>query len=152
MFKQSLCITLSTMLLLIAAATGAATISQAKPGRPEDERFVVSGSTASLPPGTAEAAPSAQIGLPMIEGFEGIWPATGWRLIDRHPNDGGEYFWGTQSCRPLGGKLALAAIGGGAQGRLLPCGTKYPNNVDSWAIYGPFDLSQVHDARILFHF
>ena len=87
----------------------------------------------------------------MYEDFEDDWPAPGWRVTDQSDSDGGEYLWGKRDCHPHTGGFAGWSVGGGAQGSALACGANYPNNVRSWAVYGPFDLSAATDASLTFH-
>jgi len=79
------------------------------------------------------------------ENFEGEFPGT-WLLVD---DDGaGEYYWGKRSCRRYGGFYAGWAVGGGADGALLACGSHYPDNAGSWMIYGPFSLADATAADL----
>jgi uncharacterized protein YegL len=84
----------------------------------------------------------------MTEDFEGTFPSSGWTL-----GEGGEgdYRWAKRNCRPHTGSYSAWAVGGGANGSTLPCGSYYPNNASSWMIYGPFDLSSATDAELLFY-
>lgn len=87
----------------------------------------------------------------MGEGFEGVWPAVGWQLSDDSSSDGGEYLWGKRDCQPYAGSFSGWSVGGGLQGNTLDCSADYPNNVQSWAIYGPFDLSDATSASLSFY-
>jgi hypothetical protein len=106
--------------------------------------IVVRGSDTSISQGTSAAAL-------MTEDFEGIWPAAGWVTFDAASSDGGEYVWGKRDCHPHTGTYAGWSVGGGAQGSGLSCSDEYPNNVSSWAVYGPFDLSTAANAALAFH-
>ena len=44
------------------------------------------------------------------------------------------------------------AVGGGKRGQGRSCSSNYPNNMQSWAIYGPFDLSNASSAVLTFNF
>ncbi len=88
---------------------------------------------------------------PMSEGFEGAWPGPGWTLSDTSDLDGGEYLWGKRDCHPHSGDYAIWAVGGGAQGSSFSCSDSYPNNVETWAIYGPFSLSNASSASLIYH-
>ena len=88
----------------------------------------------------------------MTQSFEGAWPAPGWTLSDQSTSDGGEYKWGKRNCHPHTGSYAGWCIGGGAQGSTLACSANYPNNLRSWAVYGPFDLQEATSASLRFYF
>ncbi len=102
-------------------------------------------STAELK-GVQESAPA---GMP--QDFEGAWPAVGWQLSDESGADGGEFLWGKRDCHPHTGSYAGWSVGGGAQGSLLSCSANYPDNANTWAIYGPFDLRSATSAVLTFH-
>lgn len=87
----------------------------------------------------------------MSQNFEGAWPAAGWELDDYSTSDGGEYLWGKRTCHPHTGSNAGWSVGGGAQGSALSCSANYPNNVYTWASYGPFDLRGATSASLTFH-
>ncbi len=88
----------------------------------------------------------------MSQNFEGAWPAAGWQLSDQSGNDGGEYLWGKRTCWPHTGSYGGWSVGGGAQGSALTCAGQYPLYANTWAIYGPFDLSQASAATFIFYF
>lgn len=98
-------------------------------------------------PGSAATPASAE----MQETFEGSWPTPGWQLTDQGHGDNGEYLWGKRNCHPRNGTYAGWSVGGGAQGSALDCAATYPNNARTWAVYGPFDLSQATHARLDFY-
>jgi len=85
----------------------------------------------------------------MQEGFEGSWPTGRWEVFEDSDTDGGEFFWGVRDCRAFGGSHSIWAVGGGRNGSALSC-TLYPNNAFSWAVYGPFDLSDATAAKLTF--
>lgn len=98
---------------------------------------------------------NSQIGIAAVvtnEGFEGSWPASGWNLIDQSSTDGGTYRWGKRNCHPHTGGFAGWSVGGGTQGSALPCSANYPNNIDTWAVYGPFNLTNAGSANLTYHF
>lgn len=99
-------------------------------------------------PAQGYAAPAAAI---MTQDFEGSWPASGWQLLDESSLDGGEYLFGKRNCRPHTGSYAGWSVGGGAQGGALGCSASFPDNVDSSAIYGPFDLTGAASAQLIFY-
>lgn len=88
----------------------------------------------------------------MTEDFEGAWPKTGWALVDQSGEDGGEFLLGDRNCHPHTGSYGGWTVGAGAQGGALGCSAQYPNNADTWAEYGPFDLSQATSASLTYHF
>uniref|UniRef100_UPI003BFA23C0 carboxypeptidase-like regulatory domain-containing protein n=1 Tax=Candidatus Amarolinea aalborgensis TaxID=2249329 RepID=UPI003BFA23C0 len=83
------------------------------------------------------------------EGFEDEFPNSGWTLWDASP-DGNERLWGRTTWIASAGTWSGWPASGGANG-VDPRYTYYPNNVDSWMIYGPFDLSDAVDAKTSFH-
>ena len=92
------------------------------------------------------------LAVPTIsEDFEGAWPTGSWALSDGSSSDGGEYLWGRRNCQPHAGGFSGWAVGGGSQGSALDCSAGYPNNAQSWAVYGPFDLSDVTSASLSFY-
>ena len=77
----------------------------------------------------------------MTETFEQPWPVagSGWIAVDNSGNDGGFYTWGRRSCSPnYVGSYSAWAVGGGTSGSSLACGSAYPPDADTYAIYGPF--------------
>ncbi len=77
----------------------------------------------------------------------------GWIVTDTSTTDGGEYTWGTTTFTYTSPITAVWAVGGGADGSNLDAATDtYPDNVDSWLIYGPLDLSEVFHAEGHFSF
>jgi len=77
------------------------------------------------------------------ENFEGSFPNQ-WSLF------GGDYTWGKRNCHAAGGSYSGWAVGGGSSGQSLACGSDYPDDVDSWMIYGPFSLADATAAEVLF--
>lgn len=161
MSKQPLWVVgaLASILLLAAVATQVSAIGAGRVGFQDksaptppdangviqriDRPNVLSGTTSS------QVAPAAVI---MSENFEGTWPKTGWSLVDQSSNDGGEYLLGKRNCHPRTGTFGGWTIGGGAQGSALACTANYPDNADTWAEYGPFDLSQATSASLTYYF
>lgn len=84
------------------------------------------------------------------ESFEGAFPGQ-WRLLDNKPGYG-EYTWGKRNCEPFSGSYSGWAVGGGANGSALSCGSDYPNDVESWMIYGPFSLADASAASLTYRF
>jgi len=60
----------------------------------------------------------------------------------------GEYHWEKRGCQACSGTYSGWAVGGGADGLLLPCGSNYPDNARSWMIYGPFSLADATAAEL----
>lgn len=79
------------------------------------------------------------------ENFEGSFPQANWQLF----YDSG-FYWGKRTCRPFGGSYSGWSVGAGAQGGGLTCGAHYPNNANSWLVYGPFSLVGATHAELLF--
>jgi len=80
--------------------------------------------------------------------FEGSFPG-GWQVFDDYPGYG-EYYWGKRNCRPYAGSYSGWAVGGGANGASLSCGSNYPNYAESWMVYGPFSLVGATAAEMRF--
>jgi immune inhibitor A len=98
----------------------------------------------------APGSPALAAGWETIkyESFEGAFPNNGWSLYDTN-NDGLEYFWDDDAFKPYAGGWSAWPANGGANS-LSPATNNYPNNMDSWMIYGPFDLSTAGDAQTVF--
>ena len=84
----------------------------------------------------------------MAEGF-GAWPNAGWSVYDGNGTYGGEVFWGDDTYKPHSGSWSAWCARGGANGQVPPA--YYPNNMDSWAVYGPFSLADATDAELSFY-
>ncbi len=89
--------------------------------------------------------PAPQWETIMSETFEGSFPGD-WGVGDSNGGEGGEYYWGKRSCRSYAGSYSGWAVGAGAQGGALSCGSNYPDNAQSWMIYGPFSLADATAA------
>lgn len=76
----------------------------------------------------------------------------GWNVVDQDGFTNGEYKWGAEIYSPpSSGTRSVWAVGAGEDGNLLDINNDgYPNNVDSWLIYGPVDMSQANDAVLSF--
>jgi hypothetical protein len=84
------------------------------------------------------------------EGFEAA-PSPLWQFRDDNGAIGGAYQWGRRDCQPAtGGSYSAWAVGGGADGELLPCPSTYPDNVQTTMLYGPFSLADAKMAQIHF--
>ncbi|MGC8873831.1 MAG: M6 family metalloprotease domain-containing protein [Chloroflexia bacterium] len=84
----------------------------------------------------------------LYEDFEASFPGP-WDVFDNVP-DYGEYYWGKRNCRPFLGGYSGWAVGGGANGASLPCGSNYPDYAEGWMVYGPFSLVGAGDADLTF--
>jgi uncharacterized repeat protein (TIGR01451 family) len=83
------------------------------------------------------------------EDFEGAFPGV-WTVFDNNGTSSGEYIWGNRTCRAYIGARSGWAVGGGANGATLGCGSLYPHNAQSWMVYGPFSLSGATNADLRF--
>lgn len=115
-----------------------------QPGRPEENA-----PEKDTPTTDAPRSPGALI---LNEGFEGAWPAGLWAVNDQSSSDGGEYLWNDRSCSAHTGGWHAFSASGGANGSALPCAGPYPNGVDTWAEYGPFNLSGASAATLTYSF
>jgi hypothetical protein len=95
----------------------------------------------------AQVDPAAQV---LTEGFEGSWPGP-WMLNDYSDSDNGTYLWGQRDCKVHSGSYAGWSVGGGADGENLNCSHEYPANINTWAVYGPIDLSDATSAVVTFY-
>jgi hypothetical protein len=94
------------------------------------------------------AAPDGWVTI-MTEGFESSWPSGAWITYDNDGATNGNYCWDDDDYLPFSGSWSAWAANGCANG-MDPALYYYPNNARSWAIYGPFDLSDANDAELLF--
>lgn len=80
----------------------------------------------------------------------------GWTSVDVSTTDSGEYKWEREDFTPsptMGDTTSAWAVGGGLEGSGLTVNVDgYPNNVDSWLIYGPIDMSGVISASLTFDY
>jgi len=102
-----------------------------------------------LKPGPAPSGKTAQKATITLyyDGFEGSFPGD-WLLIDNNGTTSGEVTWGATSFTSSAGSRSAFCAGGGANG-ILP-GNEYPVDMQSWMILGPFDLTAVSAARLIF--
>ena len=109
------------------------------------------------PPKTTEVDPTAALvaapgwNTVMSEGFEGAFPSGAWSAYDGDGSTNGEYFWDDTNYKPYSGSWSGWAARGGANG-VDPASYYYPDNAQSWMVYGPFDLSNSSDAELLFYY
>jgi hypothetical protein len=78
--------------------------------------------------------------------FEGDFPGS-WDVFD-NGNYSGVYYWASRPCRAYQGSNSGWAVGGGANGSSLNCGSSYPNYAESWMVFGPFSLANTTAARL----
>jgi serine protease AprX len=83
------------------------------------------------------------------EDFEDGWPGP-WSVDDDNGSTGGYYYWANRSCRPYSGGYSGWPVGGGANGALLGCGSSYPNDANTWMVFGPFSLQGATAAEFKF--
>lgn len=81
--------------------------------------------------------------------FEGAFPGP-WTVVDNNGTSYGEYYWGKRTCRPYAGNYSGWAVGGGTNGAPLSCGSPYPDNAESWMVYGPFSLADATAGDLRF--
>jgi len=86
----------------------------------------------------------------MTEDFEGAFPTGLWAAFDNDGATNGEYYWDDDDYKPHGGSWSAWCANGGVDG-LDPEFYYYPNNMKSWMVYGPFDLSDATDAELNFY-
>ena len=110
--------------------------------------------TSTAVPGPAPAGPTVAgtEDVIMQEGFEDVWPNGLWSAYDSDGAVSGEYFWDDVNnyCNPSYGENAAWPANGGPS-PLDPCDDgHYVNNMDSWMVYGPFDLRPYSSAHLEF--
>jgi len=82
------------------------------------------------------------------EDFEGTFPTGDWTVLDSS-NDGRERYWDDDDYKAHNGGWSAWPANGGADG-LDPQSYYYANNMYSWMVYGPFDLSDATVAESTF--
>jgi len=87
----------------------------------------------------------------MTENFEGIFPAGLWSAFDDDGATYGEYYWDDDDYKPHSGSWSAWCANGGANA-LDPEFYYYANYMQSWMVYGPFDLSDATNAELNFHY
>ena len=95
------------------------------------------------------AEPTATWTTIVSEGFEGTFPGV-WTVLDNDGATNGTYYWGKRTCQAFSGSNSGWAVGGGTNGSALSCGADYPNNAQSWMVYGPFSLVGATAADLSF--
>jgi hypothetical protein len=85
------------------------------------------------------------------EDYDGTFPTGNWRVLDGNGAQFGEYTWDDDDARAFNGRNSAWVANGGQNG-LDPEFYNYPNNLQSWMIYGPFDLSNAANAQFTFQY
>jgi len=137
------------------------TAARASSPPPDQPQFTGAAVTESLPlPELAARAPTprhlrAGWEIFFSEDWEDGFDDSIWTTIDRNGATNGEYKWDVRAFENTlgGGTQSAWAIGGGQDGQNLDVADGgYPPGVDSWLIYGPFDLSDALDAELSFNY
>ncbi|RJP48080.1 MAG: DNRLRE domain-containing protein [Anaerolineaceae bacterium] len=89
--------------------------------------------------------------LPMTETFEGIFPNGLWNVFDNNGATYGEYYWDDDDYKPHNDDWSAWVANGGANG-VDPEFNNYANDMDTWMMYGPFDLSGCSAADFEFYY
>lgn len=88
------------------------------------------------------------------DGFESGFPTGLWtRSANTNSGQAGYgYTWEEETYNPKTGVYSLWCAGASLYGKpdLNPAGDNYPNNMNAWAVYGPFDLSDAYGAQVTF--
>ena len=135
-------------------------LDEEKTGSTAEERAVPPANDPVDVPANSDSAPTGQGKSPdaatgwttlKYESFESAWPNGAWRALDNDGATNGEIYWDDDDYLPRAGGWSAWAANGGAQGK-DPQYYYYANNMRSWTIYGPFDLSNSNDAEMLFYY
>ena len=129
--------------LIAHSSAPTATPTKTPTATPTSTRTATPANTPTNTPG-----PGGWITL-LEEGFE-ITPGPLWRFLDDNGANFGAYQWGRRDCRPYAGSYSAWAVGGGADGELLPCNSTYPDKVATTMTYGPFSLADAKMAQMRF--
>ncbi|MFB3897577.1 MAG: kelch repeat-containing protein, partial [bacterium] len=79
----------------------------------------------------------------LSEGFEGVFPYTGWSVS-------GNPTWDDDDYKPHTGSWSAWCANGGTQG-LDPAVSNYTSNMNAWMSYGPFSLTDCTGAELSFY-
>ena len=130
-----------------ASGSSAASTAPGTGDKPSEGSLLSSASgILSEPDSIAElraSAPTAWVQM-MAEDFEGTWPTGLWSVS-------GNPTWDDDDFKPHWDQWSAWCANGGTSG-LDPEYNDYPNNMDAWAKYGPFDLSDAVDAMVIFYY
>jgi len=83
------------------------------------------------------------------EDFEGEFPGDRWQVVDADGATNGEYYWGKTDVLAAQGQYSAWCAAAG-QNALDPQVSNYPNNLQTWMVHGPFDLSDASDGKLSF--
>lgn len=106
--------------------------------------------SAAVFPAPSSSRPSTGWEDVFTEDFEGDWPGP-WEIFDRNFQSGDD-FWERITCAPGGAASGTGAAWCAANGDQLLCGPTYDDNMNSWMIFGPFNLSYAVEAEVVFKF
>ncbi len=121
--------------------------------------YVPSGSPRGLP--RRESA-AEKMGLPQApqpqgvlgglkETFESAWPAGNWATFDENGVLGGDVCWDDEDWIAHKGLWSAWGVGGCADG-LNPYTDLYPNDTESWMVYGPFSTKRATTGTLTFKY
>jgi len=96
--------------------------------------------------GRADRSPLKAETILLSESFEGSWPAAPWRVT--HPADAADVDWGRTDYRASDGSHSIWCAGSGTQSPGQ--GGQVPGSTSSWAIAGPFDLTEAAAGTLTF--
>lgn len=91
----------------------------------------------------------ARILFSLKEEFEGAWPTGNWSTYDHNGGLGGNICWDDENYIAEHGNWSAWGAGGCADG-LNPNFDYYVDNIDSWAVYGPFSTVGAKKAAVKF--
>jgi hypothetical protein len=83
-----------------------------------------------------------------FQDFEGTFPGESW-VVDSEQGYT-DAFWGASDCLPWAGDYSAFCAAEGPQA--VACQEDYPNEMNAWMMYGPFDLSVADSAWFDWHF
>jgi hypothetical protein len=102
--------------------------------------------TSTDTPTPTETLPPGDWTTLFSDDFEGTFPGA-WTIFD---NASSGYEWGLSDCQSVSSDHSAWGVGGGASGSTLPCGSNYPDGVNTMMIAGPFDLTDARAAELDF--
>jgi TolB protein len=150
------CILLGVLAVGVQRAIAMPPSQEFDPGKPAEPDsgtpYIVREATEIINATIELSQPVPVVSNGMFEDFEAAWPAPDWELDDTSTLDGGEFLWYKRDCHPHTGGFAGWSVGGGAQGSALSCSSTYPNYSYTWALYGPFDLSNATNASLDYYY
>jgi hypothetical protein len=101
----------------------------------------------SAPGARASLSPGPGVLTVVCEPFEAIWPSAGWQTFDMGPIS--RYCWASVPFQArFGSRSAWPAAG--CPGGVDPSRSPYPDNANSWMVYGPFSLADARAADVRF--